>query len=247
MLKRFGLLATLCSTILLSYGITKETTTQSLMWTRVYLQLELPRNFSLHAEADNRVLFGPLAEHQFLVRLQARYRINETFEVGNGLVFSLQFPNDPAQLPRLGVPEIRPQQDFILRHGKGRVKFSHRYQMDERIFHNASKTALQPGWHMNFRARYRPQCEIQIWSKEEQRVSGIVADELMINFGKEIVNNYFDQNRVYVGLQYFPIRQLGVEAGYMHLFQQRPSGNQYFQRHLLRISIYTKLNLSKHE
>ena len=43
------------------------------------------------------------------------------------------------------------------------------------------------------------------WAKKgivPHSFSFVVNDEVHINFGKEIVNNYFDQNRFFVGLKY---------------------------------------------
>ena len=49
----------------------------------------------------------------------------------------------------------------------------------------------------------------------------------MFNFGKNIVKNVFDQNRIYIGLNYPMNKNLAFEAGYLNWFQQRPLGTDF--------------------
>jgi ribosomal protein S26 len=65
----------------------------------------------------------------------------------------------------------------------------------------------------------------------------------MINAGKNAVYNSFDQNRVYVGLQYGISSAVAVELGYMNSFQQRKTGIDYFDRNIIRLSIYHQLRI----
>ena len=58
-------------------------------------------------------------------------------------------------------------------------------------------------------------------------LSFVVNDEVHINFGKEIVYNYFDQNRFFVGLKYQFTDHSNLQVGYMNLFQQLSAGNKY--------------------
>ncbi|MEO7393735.1 MAG: DUF2490 domain-containing protein, partial [Chitinophagaceae bacterium] len=59
----------------------------------------------------------------------------------------------------------------------------------------------------------------------------VINDEVHINFGEEIVNNYFDQNRFFVGLKYQCSKQSNVQLGYMNVFQQLAAGNKYKSIH----------------
>ncbi len=70
-------------------------------------------------------------------------------------------------------------------------------------------------------------------------------NEVMINFGKEIVNNYFDQNRVFVGLGYQFTTHLNAQLGYMYIFQQLPVGNKYLNVNAIRLFVFHNLDLRK--
>ena len=67
-------------------------------------------------------------------------------------------------------------------------------------------------------------------------------DEVHINFGNEIVNNYFDQNRFFVGLSYHVNAHDNLQLGYMNLFQQLPAGNKYRAIHTVRLFYFQNLD-----
>jgi len=62
---------------------------------------------------------------------------------------------------------------------------------------------------------------------QPRAVSFVVNDEVYINFGKQVVYNYFDQNRFFLGFAYQTNKSDNLQLGYMNLFQQLSAGNQY--------------------
>ena len=76
-------------------------------------------------------------------------------------------------------------------------------------------------------------------------LSFVINDEVHINFGKEIVNNYFDQNRFFLGLKYQLNDQNNFQVGYMNLFQQLPAGNKYRSLHTMRLFYFQNLDLRR--
>jgi hypothetical protein len=68
----------------------------------------------------------------------------------------------------------------------------------------------------------------------------MLADEPMLNWGKEIVNNTFDQNRLVAGVQVQLGKNNFLQAGYMHVYQQQASGVKYRQSHVARL-FYTHI------
>lgn len=67
-------------------------------------------------------------------------------------------------------------------------------------------------------------------------------DELHINGGKRIVNNYFDQNRLFVGAGYQFTSHLNAHLGYMYVFQQLAAGNQYLHINSIRLFVFHNLD-----
>ena len=72
-----------------------------------------------------------------------------------------------------------------------------------------------------------------------------IADEVHFHFGKEIIYNTFDQNRIFTGLK-VPIRNnLKFDIGYMLVYQQRYIGNAYDLNHTFRWFFYYSPDLRK--
>jgi hypothetical protein len=66
----------------------------------------------------------------------------------------------------------------------------------------------------------------------------------MINFGKNIVFNTFDQNRLSAGF-YFNLNEFfDLEVGYSHWYQQRSNGQSFDNRHILRLALSHTIDLS---
>ena len=66
----------------------------------------------------------------------------------------------------------------------------------------------------------------------------VLSDEILMQFGKEIVYNTFDQNRFFVGIKKKLTPILSFDLGYMPVYQQKSSGYQYDLDHTLRWFFY---------
>jgi hypothetical protein len=216
---------------------------QSILWSRYYNLLTLNEKWSLHSEFDNRIFIIPLTENLFVIRTQVRYKANNAIELGGGVGYFPVATQDPENTTDFMIPEYRGQQDIVWKNTIGKIQLSQRFQVDERFIRNASKTELLPGFSFNWRFRFRIQAEYDLWKKDNRYLKTIVHEEILLNAGKSIVKNTFDQNRVYAALQYGFNKKIAVELGYLNSFQQRASGVDYYNRDIIRLSIFHKLNL----
>ncbi len=66
----------------------------------------------------------------------------------------------------------------------------------------------------------------------------VLSDEILIQMGKEVVYNTFDQNRFFIGLRQPINHNLSFDIGYMEVFQQKASGYQYNKNQTLRLFFY---------
>lgn len=87
------------------------------------------------------------------------------------------------------------------------------------------------------RVRYLLSFTIPI-SNNKNTPSIVVADEILLHFGKEVVYNTLDQNRIFVGIKQNLTQNLSFDFGYMYVFQQKYSGYQYDANHTLRLFFY---------
>jgi hypothetical protein len=70
-----------------------------------------------------------------------------------------------------------------------------------------------------------------------------LSDGVYINSNGAIIYNTFDQNRFYAALNYHLIKNLSVELGYINLFQQRSSGDEYLKRNIANLAINHRIKM----
>jgi hypothetical protein len=70
-----------------------------------------------------------------------------------------------------------------------------------------------------------------------------VMNEVFLNFGDNITYNTFDQNRLFAGVGYQFTSHLNAQLGYMNVYQQEASGNNYFSTHAIRLFFFHSIDL----
>lgn len=213
---------------------------QNILWTRYYNHLLLNEKWSLHSEFDNRLFTKPIQENLYVIRIQGRYKINDHLETGVGFAYFSVDTQVPEINPDYNTPEYRGQQDITWKLNAKKVTLLQRFQIEERFIHNTTKEDLLPSTTFFWRFRYRLQGDYTFWRKEKQLLKAVVSDEIMFNFGKKIIKNTFDQNRIYAAMHYVWNTNLAFELGYLNSFQRRASGIDYFNRDIVRFSIFHK-------
>ncbi len=110
-----------------------------------------------------------------------------------------------------------------------------------------NENELADGYNFNWKLRYNIWYDVPFTKKGilPKSFSFVVNDEVHINFGKEIVYNYFDQNRFFAGFKYQINAHDNLQVGYMNVFQQLAAGNKYKNLNALRIFFFQNLDLRK--
>jgi hypothetical protein len=224
----------------------KTVDNQSLIWYGYFQNLKINDRFSIHTDFQERHFIAPVSKQsQFVVRTIFKTRIASNWDAGVGFCFFLT-NTDPTVTYNLETPELRPQIELSNKQKLKHVTVSHRFRLEARFFHNTSGDHLVDGYNFgNMRVRYQLGVELLLRKpKEEKHALRLrLMDEMMLNFGKKIKYNMFDQNRVYVALQYSPSPAITLEAGYMNWFQQRASGDKFFNRQIFRFNIIHQIDL----
>jgi hypothetical protein len=200
-------------------------------WNRYYLTWAMRPRWVFHQEIDYRFLTQTGAWHQLITHTHLHRQLGETTEVSAGFSRSetgAVSPDRPAAPHRL---EWRFFQEMHLAQALGaRVRLQHRYRLEQRFFKD------NPTQPFTWRGRYRVQLTWPVASRWTLKA----ADEIMVNWGRYVVRNTFDQNRIYVGLEYAFSKQIRAEIGYMSLWQQSVSGDLYYLRDVGRVSVYQR-------
>ena len=73
----------------------------------------------------------------------------------------------------------------------------------------------------------------------------VLSDEILVQFGSDIVLNTFDQNRLFAGIKERLSPAWTFDLGYMLVYQQKASGYQYDMNHTLRWFFYVTPDFRK--
>jgi hypothetical protein len=120
-------------------------------------------------------------------------------------------------------------------------------RLEERFRRKVAAGELTDDYSFNYRIRYNMAFTIPLKGKQvvEKTPFLFANNEVFINFGKEIVYNYFDQDRAFIGMGYQFTQHLNVQLGYMYIFQQLPTGNEYIGSNTIRLFVFHNLDFRK--
>ena len=225
----------------------KKVENQQLIWYGYYNNLKFNENWNLYSEIQERQFYNPTAQHQLVFRSNLERKLIADWNASVGMTLFLQNPNTPNSESNLTVPELRPDIGFSNKQKLGFLTINHRYKAEARFFHDVENDRLVGGYRfLNFRLRYQLGLDVPIWKNEKQQALIVkIKDEIMFNVGKKIVKNTFDQNRIYLAVNYKLNASYAFELGYMNWFQQQKSGTDFYNRDILRFSIFHSIDLKK--
>jgi hypothetical protein len=138
-------------------------------------------------------------------------------------------------------PEHRFWQQAQVTQKIGRLNTSQRFRLEQRnlgelnVAPNGDRTLARWRYENRFRYMYR----IMIPIKGKWGLA--LYDEIMVNFGKNVASNTFDQNRAYAAVTYNLPRKSRLEVGFMEQSLQQRNGRIIENNHTLMVSIYSTM------
>ncbi len=141
--------------------------------------------------------------------------------------------------------ETRVYQQIQMISKTGEITFLHRLRSEQRWQEKIENDTFTGNYKFTNRVRYLLSATIPIW-KNKKLPALVLSDELLIQFGNEVVYNTFDQNRLFIGIKQNLSRSLSFDFGFMQVKQQKASGYQYDKNNTLRLFFYYMPDLRKH-
>lgn len=177
-------------------------------------------------------------------RLGYTYYVSDQFRLTAGYGHIIHYSPSNQQPD---IPEMRPWQQVQWFDKKESVSLAQYFRVEERFVSQVSNGQLTDASRFTWRFRYNFAISIPLKGKEMSAKTPFVFlnDELHINAGKNIVNNYFDQNRLFVGFGYQFASNLNAHLGYLYVFQQLPIARQYIQIDAIRLFVFHNLDFRK--
>jgi hypothetical protein len=183
---------------------------------------------------------------QFLFRPAATYYIKDNLRVNVGYSYIHHFPAKGLDTQR---SEHRPWQQIWWSQKYSGLTTLQWLRFEQRFNEKVVADEKQEGYNYNFRVRYNFSFFIPLKGKEmvSKTPFASIGNELFLNFGDRITYNTFDQNRLFVGLGYQFTSQMNIQLGYLNVYQQETTGDNYFLTHAIRVAVFHNLDLRSND
>ncbi|WP_024771474.1 DUF2490 domain-containing protein [Aquimarina macrocephali] len=185
-------------------------------WLMYFGTNKISEKFSVHTEVQYRNhTIAPVNVEQLLLRTGLNYHFAENaFATAGYAYISNHIYESERTSPE--VEEHRIWQQLITTNNLGRVKFEHRYRVEERFIKSDFKT----------RFRYRLMLFLPLNKPKIEKGALFVGvyDEIFINGEEE----FFDRNRLYGGLGYQLSKNVNLQTGLLYQ-RLRNTGKAFLQ------------------
>lgn len=222
--------------------VNKKVTTQKLMWTIYNLKHTFDDDWTLSVSMEERFYVNPVRQHQWLVVNRLGRKISPNWKATLGFTYFIQtLPHDPESEETFSRLELRPHQIFTnVNQYSDRFRMAHRYNLEQRFIQKLNEQGEygENGYELlNWRFRYR----LLAFYELDEHFTLKAGSEVMLNLGPKNTYNVFDQNRAFLSVLYDLSPKFRMELGYINWYQQRSSGNAFFNRHILQVVATQKI------
>lgn len=178
----------------------------------------------------------------FLARPALTYFIKDNLRVNVGYAFINHFPAPGFNTSR---PEHRPWQQIWWNQKYPGVTMLQWLRLEQRFNGRVVNDVLEDGFNYTARVRYNIGFFIPLKGKEISPKTPFISigNELFLSFGKRVVYNTYDQNRFFAGIGYQFTANVNLQAGYLNVFTQEASGNNYTSSHAVRVALFHNMDL----
>jgi hypothetical protein len=219
-------------------------------WYNYFGNHPLGERWGLHLEGQWRREGAGQTWMQLLLRQGVDFHLNPNVTLTGGYGYIRTYPY--GDFPTLATfPEHRIWQQALVRHRLGAgVGMQHRYRLEQRNIGEMraapGEAARRVGWRYENRFRYLVRTDFAL-TRRDDRPDWYIAtyNEMLINFGRNVAANVFDQNRAYAALGKALNRATRLEAGYMNQILQQRNGRVFEVNHTMMVSVQSTLRLRK--
>jgi hypothetical protein len=199
--------------------------------------------WGLHLEGQWRRADVALKWQQLLLRPGVNYQLNKKVLLtgGYGFIQTHRYGDFPVAA---GFNEHRFFEQATITQRLAGLDFQNRLRLEQR---NIGTMTAQPdgsyrrtSWRYENRFRYMLRTNIPLKFAGGKYYLGLY-DEIFFNFGKNVANNVFDQNRAYIALGRDVGHQTRIEFGFLEQTVQQRSGAVFEHNHTLQLAVYSKL------
>src|SRR6266542_528426 len=217
---------------------------QSLFWVGSVNTIRFSEHWGVVADFHYRTFDFMSHTYNYITRGLGNYYFNENLTAGIGYAHIWSGAFTTASHPFSN--ENRITEQVQLNSKKGKFSISNRWRLEQRWQQKIVNNAKTNDYRFTDRVRYAITFVCSPF-KNKMLPSFTNYDEVMVQFGKEVVYNTFDQVRFSFGIRQNITPRLNVDLNYVYVYQQQFSGNQYLQGNTLRLYINYNVGCKKND
>ena len=223
----------------------KQVKTENHVWLAFISSYEFNKKWSLLTDVHARYSLSSSQPGFLFARISPEYKFKSGLRLAAGYANLLSAPVSPGL--NTWADEHRIFQQLIYPSSIGIISLLHRIRNEQRWRQiiDTKNDEWTGEYAFTNRVRYLLSLNIPI-NHSEKHPSIILADEILVHFGKSITYNTFDQNRIFLGYRQNISKKLAFDVGYMRIFQQKQSGFQYDLNHTIRLFFYGNFGSTPH-
>lgn len=214
----------------------KEVTHFTQFWTSINANASVSDKWSILADFHMRRNSFLKEPGFFLIRTGAAFKPRPNIAIAAGYAH-LWSATEKIGLNYYYLNENRAYEQAILTHPIGKINMLHRFRNEQRwIEYTVNDT---PSGEFRFTNRVRYLLNLRIpFSDNPKYPQLLLADEIMLHFGKAVTQSNFEQNRIFVGINQPLSKSISFDLGYMYIYQLRINGYQYNVSNVIRLFFY---------
>jgi Protein of unknown function (DUF2490) len=223
---------------------TKQVNQNMHTWASVNATMHFSQRWGAIADFHVRRTSGVNDPSFYFVRFGANYWVKEKFTLAAGYAHMWLPPAQPGWKNYSN--ENRIYQQALAISSMGKTGLVLRLRNEQRWHQKMKNDSFTGNWRFTDRVRFLTSFTFPV-SKKPGKLSIVLADEILVQMGKEIVYNFFDQNRIFAGIRHNINKDWSFDFGYMNVYQQKSSGYQYDMNHTIRWFFYYNPDFRKHK
>jgi hypothetical protein len=182
---------------------------------------------------------------QFIARPAIHFKKNETYDFALGYSYIRNYAFSDFTIP-IDANEHNLWQQVQLEHAQEKIKFKHRFRLEERFIDKIITTSRgnydSDGNTYNTRFRYRFTLTRPLLKIDDNKsISVELFDELFISLEEGIRPKSFNQNWFYAGLRYPITSRIGLGIGY-HNIGLNGGNPTFITNHILQTTLTYMMN-----
>jgi hypothetical protein len=228
----------------LGFAQDRISTTNYHAWFGYFGDHPVSKRWELHLEGQWRRHDLGLKWQQLFVRPGVNFELNKKVSLTAGYAFAdtFQYGDYPTSYR---FPEHRVFEQVLLKQTVGKLDLQHRYRLEQRFLGTRSDPSIDSIDSSRYENRFRYLARVNIPLTVDERYYIGTSNEFFVNFGKNVAENIFDQNRAYVAVGLPVAKATRIELGYLLQIVQQRSGLVFEYNHTLQVNLLSNFPFFK--